>query len=89
MQSAAAIGVYGINVDVVKVFMHNQQFAALITDLLQNVLDTGIASPLLLLLLTAIPKHDRPTNVAKKYIPSSVNSVWYRLLMQIFVMRLD
>lgn len=57
-------------------------------DCLQNVLTSGCESPLLLSLLTCIPKPGRSTNDAANLRPISVSSVWYRVLMKIFVMRL-
>lgn len=34
MRAQAAVGVYGINIDAIKLFLHNPQFASLLRDLL-------------------------------------------------------
>ncbi len=52
------------------------------------MLESQVASPLLLSLLTAIPKPGRDTATATNLRPISVSSVFYRLLMKIFVNRL-
>ena len=46
-------------------------------------------TPLLITLLTAIPKADQATNDASKLRPISVSSVWYRILTRLFTLRLN
>lgn len=63
--------------------------AQLITTGLQHLLDGEAHPELLASYLTAIPKPDRPTDVAANLRPISVSSTWYRILMRIFVARLS
>ena len=89
MRAASAPGVFGLDIGLVASLLRVPLFANVLTCALSRLLLEGAAPPLLSTLLTALPKDRAPSVLASRYRPISVSSVWYRILMRVFVRRLE
>ena len=84
-----APGPFGIEVGCLMYLLRVDFLAGLITAGLQHLFGLLPAPELLASYLVVIPKLDHPTNVPSNLPPILVTSMWYQLLMRIFVRRLS
>ena len=83
-----ATGAFGVDVGALKCLLAHGPTACLITDSLQPVLVEGCEPSLLATLLTALPKPGKDPGSSANLRPISVMSIWYCIIMHIFVSRL-
>ena len=83
-----ATGAFGVDVGALKCLMAHGPMACLITDSLQRVLVEGCEPSPLATLLTALPKPGKDPGSPTNLWPISVTSIWYRIIMRVFVSRL-
>ena len=83
-----ATGAFGVNVGALKCLLAHDPMALLITDSLQWVLMDGCEPSLLATLLTALPKPGKDPGSPSNLRPINVTSIWYHIIMSIFVSRL-
>ena len=81
----SAVGIFGINPAIILQLLLQPLVAPRLLDALTQFLHAGDSTPLWDTLLTAIPKPNRDTSQPKNTRPISVTSIWYRLLMKVFV----
>ena len=90
MRWRAGSGPFGLEIGVLQRLIKVPQLLGLLRGLLQSWLLEDQQAPLLLsALLTAIPKRGKPPDTPRNLRPISVLSVWYRIVMRIFVQRLS
>ncbi len=85
----SSVGAFGLDVQAVKILLDSEIFAPLVTSLLWGMIQGRVDTPLLLTILTAIPKPDVVTKEACNLRPISVTSIWYRILIRLFTCRLN
>ena len=83
-----AMGAFGVDVGALKCLLAHGPMVCLITDSLQRVLVEGCEPSLLATLLTALPKPGKDPGSPTNLRPNSVTSIWYRIIMHVFVSRL-
>ena len=81
-------GAFGVDVGALKCLLAHGPMACLIMDSLQRVLVEGCEPSLLATLLTALPKPGKDPGSPANLRPISVMSIWYRIIMRVFVSRL-
>ena len=82
-----ATGAFGVDVGALKCLLAHGHMACLITDSLQRVLVEGCEPSLLATLLTALPKPGKDPGSPTNLQPISITSIWYRIIMLVFVSR--
>ena len=80
-----AMGAFGVDVGALKCLLAYGPMVRLITDSLQRLLVEGCEPSLLATLLTALPKPGKDPGSPTNLRPISVTSIWYRIIMRIFV----
>ena len=83
-----AMGAFRVDIGALKCLLAHGPMAHLITDSLQWVLVEGCEPSLLATLLTALPKPGKDPGSPTNLRPISVTSIWYRIIMHVFVSRL-
>ena len=83
-----ATGAFGVDVGALKCLLAHGPMVCLITDSLQRVLVEGCEPSLLVTLLTALPKPGKDPGSPTNLRPISVTSIWYRIIIRVFVSRL-
>ena len=83
-----AVGPFGINTYVIVSLLRQPALAPSLLAALTNTLASADPTPLWDTLLTAIPKPHKDSSLPQHTRPISVTSLWYRLLMKVFTIRL-
>ena len=81
-------GAFEVDVGALKCLLAHGPMVRLITDSLQRVLVEGCEPSLLATLLTAFPKPGKDPGSPTNLRPISVTSIWYRIIMRVFVSHL-
>ena len=83
-----ATGAFVVDVGALKCLLAHGPMAHLITDSLQRVLVEGCEPSLLATLLTVLPKPGKDPGSPTNLRPISVTSIWYHIILRVFVSRL-